>query len=50
MFGKSSLKRRILLLYSQDGHYYVAIGAALESEKNDFISIDRLIRLVTDMS
>ncbi|MDP4083729.1 MAG: acyl-CoA dehydratase activase-related protein [Bacillota bacterium] len=31
------------VLYSHDGHYYVAIGAALESERNDSIDIDHLI-------
>ncbi|WP_075982921.1 acyl-CoA dehydratase activase-related protein [Bacillus massilinigeriensis] len=38
------------VLHSQDGHYYVAIGAALESEKNDSIDIGRIIQLLTEMS
>lgn len=38
------------VLHSQDGHYYVAIGAALESENNHSIEIDRLIRLLAGMN
>lgn len=37
------------VLHSQDGHYYVAIGAALESEKNESIDIGHVISLLTDM-
>lgn len=38
------------VLHSHDGHYYVAIGAALESERNDSIDILHLIQLLTDLS
>jgi predicted CoA-substrate-specific enzyme activase len=36
------------VLHSRDGHYFVAIGAALESEKNDSVDIKHLIRLLTE--
>ncbi|MCL6573037.1 MAG: acyl-CoA dehydratase activase-related protein, partial [Bacillus sp. (in: Bacteria)] len=38
------------VLFSEDGHYYVAIGAALESEHNHFIDIGHLLRLLTQMN
>lgn len=38
------------VMYSQDGQYYVAVGAALESEKNDVIKIEQIIQLLTDMN
>ncbi|AGK54640.1 2-hydroxyacyl-CoA dehydratase [Bacillus sp. 1NLA3E] len=38
------------VLHSEDGHYYVAIGAALESEKNDSIDIRRLIELLSELN
>ncbi|MDP4105124.1 MAG: acyl-CoA dehydratase activase-related protein [Bacillota bacterium] len=38
------------VLYCPDGHYFVAIGAALESEKNDSIDIKHLIQLLTEMN
>jgi predicted CoA-substrate-specific enzyme activase len=38
------------VLHSHDGHYYVAIGAALESEGNDSIDIFNLIQLLTDLN
>ena len=37
------------VLHSQDGHYYVAIGAALESNNNESVGIDTLIHLLKDM-
>jgi len=38
------------VMYSQDGHYYVAIGAALESEKNHSIQIGKNLNLLTEMN
>jgi predicted CoA-substrate-specific enzyme activase len=38
------------VLHSQDGHYFVAIGAALESEKNDSIDLKHIIQLLTEMN
>jgi predicted CoA-substrate-specific enzyme activase len=38
------------VLHSHDGHYYVAIGAALESESNDSIDIIHLIESLTEMN
>ncbi|MBM4762889.1 2-hydroxyacyl-CoA dehydratase [Bacillus sp. B15-48] len=38
------------VLFSQDGHYYVAIGAALESEKNSSVKADQLIQMLLKMS
>ncbi|HJV18115.1 MAG TPA: BadF/BadG/BcrA/BcrD ATPase family protein, partial [Bacillales bacterium] len=38
------------VLHSHDGHYYVAIGAALESEGNDSIDIIHLIESLTEMN
>lgn len=38
------------ILYSNDGHYYVAIGAALESEKNDTIEIRQLLKVLSDVN
>ena len=37
------------VLYSEDGHYYVAIGAALESRKNSPVNINNIVRLLTGM-
>lgn len=37
------------VLHSQDGHYYVAIGAALESDKNESIDIEKLIELLANL-
>ncbi|MBL4953112.1 2-hydroxyacyl-CoA dehydratase [Neobacillus sp. YIM B02564] len=37
------------ILYSQDGHYYVAIGAALESNNNESIEVDKLIQILANM-
>jgi predicted CoA-substrate-specific enzyme activase len=38
------------VLHSHDGHYYVAIGAAMESEKNESIDIDHFIQLLTEIN
>lgn len=38
------------VLHNQDGHYYVAIGAALESKENESIAIERLIQLLENRS
>jgi predicted CoA-substrate-specific enzyme activase len=38
------------VLHSQNGHYYVAIGAALESERNDSIDIEELIQLLSELN
>jgi predicted CoA-substrate-specific enzyme activase len=38
------------VLHSHNGHYYVAIGAALESERNDSIDILHLIQLLIDLN
>ncbi|MDF2557923.1 MAG: hypothetical protein K0R71_1751 [Bacillales bacterium] len=38
------------ILHNEDGHYYVAIGAALESEANEYIEVERLIELLTDLN
>lgn len=38
------------ILHSQDGHYYVAIGAALESEKNESVEVNKLIQLLLSMN
>ncbi len=37
------------VLHSEDGHYYVAIGAALESEKNNLIEIHKILKLLSNM-
>ena len=36
------------VLHSEDGHYYVAIGAALESEQNHFIDIEELMSVLSE--
>ncbi len=38
------------VLHSDNGHYYVAIGAALGSEHNDSLEIGNLIRLLSEMN
>ena len=34
------------VVFSEDGHYYVAIGAALESRNNDAVNINEIIQLL----
>lgn len=38
------------VLHSDDGHYYVAIGAALESKENSSVNINQLISLLGKMN
>ncbi len=38
------------VLHSEDGHYYVAIGAALESGNNESIAIGDLLHLLAQMN
>jgi len=38
------------VVFSEDGHYYVAIGAALESNNNETVNIDQVIQLLKDMN
>ena len=38
------------IAFSEDGHFYVAIGAALESEKNETVNINEVIRLLTELN
>lgn len=38
------------VLHSQDGHYYVAYGAALESGTNHSIDIEKLLHLLSEMN
>lgn len=38
------------VVYSENGHYYVAIGAALESGNNETVDIDQVIQLLTDLN
>ncbi len=38
------------VLHSQDGHYYVAIGAALESKKNKSIEVEKLVQLLSELN
>ena len=37
-------------VYSENGHFAVAIGAALQSEKNETVDIDETIRLIREMN
>lgn len=37
------------VIFSQDGHYYVALGAALESSQNSTVEIDELVDLLSSM-
>lgn len=37
-------------VYSEDGHYYVAIGAAIESKNNDHVDIDAIIEMLINDS
>ncbi|MEQ6378582.1 acyl-CoA dehydratase activase-related protein [Bacillaceae bacterium S4-13-56] len=38
------------VLHSNDGHYYVAIGAALESNQNELVDVNQLIHLLSTMN
>lgn len=37
------------VMHSQDGQYYVAIGAALESGNNSSVEIEQIVRLLTNL-
>lgn len=49
-FVRTLKLREEQVLHSQDGHYYVAIGAALESGKNNSIDINNIVNLLTSMN
>lgn len=49
-FVKTLRLKEEQVLHSQDGHYYVAIGAALESEKNSSIDIEQVVKLLSEMN